>query len=225
MSNGASTVSGMRAPESRGWRATGPILAGLLGLALLAVGGTAALAATPSAATPLAKPVHSVIVIQNFAYSGQTTVLPGETVTVRNADAVPHTLTAVDGSFTTPVIQPGKSATFKAPKKAGDYAITCTIHPHMMGTLTVVKKPPKHPVVTIMNFAFSGQLAVRPGSTVTVRNKDTAPHTLTAVDGSFTTPVIQPGKSATFKAPKKAGAYAITCMIHPDMMGTLTVVI
>src|SRR5947199_339271 len=127
----------MRALQSRSWRATGPILAGLLGLALLAVGGTAALAATPLA-NPLAKQVHSVIVIENFAYSGQTTVLPGETVTVRNNDAAPHTLTAVDGSFTTPVIQPGKSATFKAPKKAGAYAITCTIHPHMMGTLTVV---------------------------------------------------------------------------------------
>jgi plastocyanin len=209
----------MRALQSRSWWATGLALAGLLGLGLLTVGGTAV------AATPLAKPVHSVIVIQNFAYTGQTTVLPGETVTVRNDDAAPHTLTAVDGSFTTPVIQPGKSATFKAPKKVGDYAITCKIHPHMMGTLTVVKKPPKHPVVTIMNFAFSGQLAVRPGSTVTVRNKDMAPHTLTAVDGSFTTPIIQPGKSATFKAPKKAGAYAITCTIHPHMMGTLTVVI
>ncbi|OLB80223.1 MAG: hypothetical protein AUI14_07400 [Actinobacteria bacterium 13_2_20CM_2_71_6] len=73
------------------------------------------------------------------------------------------------------------------------------------------------------NFTYQGVLTVKPGATVTVRNDDSAPHTLTAADGSFTTKTIQPGKSTTFKAPKKAGTYPITCKIHPDMTGTLTV--
>jgi plastocyanin len=209
----------MSALQTRGWRATGLVLVGLLGLGLLGVGGTAL------AATATAKPVHSVIVIQNFAYTGQLTVLPGEMVTVRNSDAAPHTLTAVDGSFTTPTIQPGQSATFKAPSKPGEYPITCKIHPGMMGTLTVVPKPPKHPVVIIMDFGYTGQLVVLPGAKVTVRNKDAVPHTLTAADGSFTTKTVQPGKSATFTAPKKPGEYPITCKIHPEMAGTLTVVV
>jgi plastocyanin len=212
-------MSAMSAHQTRRWRAIGPVLAVLLGAGLLTGGGTA-LADTVTAA-----PVRSVVVIMNFQFQGQLTVLPGETVTVRNADTAPHTLTAVDGSFTTPAIQPGMSATFKAPKKPAAYAITCKIHPHMTGTLTVVKKPPKHPVVIIKDFGYSGQLVVRPGAKVTVRNKDSVPHTLTAVDGSFTTKVIQPGKSATFKAPKKAGDYPITCQIHPEMSGTLTVVV
>jgi plastocyanin len=49
------------------------------------------------------------------------------------------------------------------------------------------------------------------------------PHTVTAVNGSFTTKTIQPGKTATFKAPMKVGRYKITCKIHPDMTGTLKV--
>jgi plastocyanin len=219
---------GMRTLLTRASRGVVVVVAGLFGVVvvagLLGVGLVGGGAEAEAAAAPAAKPKPALIVISNFEFTGQLTVLPGETITVKNADLAPHTLTAVDGSFTTAVIQPGKSATLKAPKKVGAYAITCKIHPHMTGTLTVVKKPPKHPVVTIKNFTFTGQLVVRPGATITVKNADTAPHTLTAVDGSFTTKVIQPGKSATVKAPKKPGAYPITCKIHPDMMGTLTVV-
>ena len=180
----------MRSLQTRGWRASALVVAGLLGVGLL-TSGTRALADTVDN-TPDAKAPHATVVIMNFEFTGQLTVLPGETITVKNADTAPHTLTAVDGSFTTKVIQPGKSATIKAPKKIGAVAITCKIHPDMMGTLTVVKKPPKHPVVIIKDFAYSGQLAVSPGAKVTVRNMDTAPHTLTAADGSFTTKVIQP---------------------------------
>src|SRR5436190_627028 len=83
--------------------------------------------------------------------------------------------------------------------------------------------PTAGPVITIKNFTFQGDLTVRPGVTVPVRNNDTVMHTLTAVDGTFSTPTIQPGTSATFKAPAKAGQYPITCNFHPFMEGTLTV--
>src|SRR2546423_13355600 len=79
------------------------------------------------------------------------------------------------------------------------------------------------PVIRINGFAFGGMLIVTPGATVSVRNDDPVMHTLTAVDGSFTTKTIQPGKTATFKAPKKVGSVAITCKFHPDMAGFLTV--
>jgi plastocyanin len=200
----------------RSWRRTVLALAVVFGVGLT-VSGAAALAAAP------AQSAHPTVTIRNFAFEGDLTVLTGATVVVRNADAVMHTLTAVDGSFTTPTIPAGGSVTFKAPKKAANYAITCNFHPGMAGTLTVGVKPPRYPVITIRNFAFEGDLTVLPGSTVTVRNADAAMHTLTAVDGSFTTPTIPPGGSATFKAPKKAANYAITCNFHPGMSGTLTV--
>src|SRR5437762_2674741 len=126
----------MRSLQTRGWRASALVVAGLLGVGLL-TSGTRALADTVDN-TPDAKAPHATVVIMNFEFTGQLTVLPGGTITVQNADTAPHTLTAVDGSFTTKVIQPGKSVTFKAPKKAGDYPMTCQIHPEMSGTLSVV---------------------------------------------------------------------------------------
>ncbi|MDT5037262.1 MAG: hypothetical protein QOE03_2447 [Micromonosporaceae bacterium] len=200
----------------RPWRRTVLALAVVFGVGLTVSGGTALAAAPALSAGP-------TITIKNFAFQGDLTVLTGATVVVRNADTVMHTLTASDGTFTTRTIQPGTSATFTAPKTAGNYAITCAFHPGMAGTLTVGVKPPRYPVITIRNFAFEGDLTVRPGSTVTVRNADAVMHTLTAVDGSFTTATIQPGGSATFKAPKAAGDYEITCNFHPFMAGTLTV--
>ncbi|MFF3158467.1 cupredoxin domain-containing protein [Streptomyces sp. NPDC057910] len=79
--------------------------------------------------------------------------------------------------------------------------------------------------VTIDNFAFSpAKLTVHPGETVTVVNHDSATHTVTASTGSaFDTGPINPGKSATFKAPATVGAFAYVCSIHASMHGTLTV--
>ena len=196
-----------------------PTLLALMVSALL-VGGGAALAAPGRSAAD-----DPVISISGFAFQGQLTVTPGATVTVRNDDTAPHTLTAVDGSFTTEIIQPGASTTFVAPLTAGSFSITCQLHPFMTGTLVVAEAgtPTPPPLITISGFAYQGQLAVTPGATVTVRNDDTAPHTLTAVDGSFTTEIIQPGASTTFVAPLTAGDYPITCQLHLFMSGTLTV--
>jgi plastocyanin len=56
-------------------------------------------------------------------------------VKVANDDSTAHTLTADDDrSFDSGTVQPGASATVKAPK-AGTYAYHCTIHPFMKGTL------------------------------------------------------------------------------------------
>lgn len=78
--------------------------------------------------------------------------------------------------------------------------------------------------ITISGFAFSGDLTVKAGATVTVVNKDTVPHTLTdKANGKFDTGTIAPGGTGTFTAPSQAGTYSFGCRIHPDMHGTLTV--
>jgi plastocyanin len=77
--------------------------------------------------------------------------------------------------------------------------------------------------ITISNFAFGGELTVAPGATVTVINKDSAQHNVTATDGSFKTANVKQGESATFTAPTKPGRYAFTCTIHPQMTGALVV--
>lgn len=82
-------------------------------------------------------------------------------------------------------------------------------------------------VIVIKNFAYSpSSLTVSPGTVITVRNEDTATHTLTATDphsGAFNTGDIKPGSSATFKAPSAPGTYPYICLIHQFMHGTLAV--
>ncbi|WP_041997967.1 cupredoxin domain-containing protein [Streptomyces sp. AcH 505] len=79
--------------------------------------------------------------------------------------------------------------------------------------------------VVIKNFKFKpSTLSVAPGTKVTVTNSDTTTHTMTATKGkAFNTGDIAVGKTVTFTAPSKAGAYPFDCTIHPFMTGTLTV--
>ncbi|MGN5631739.1 cupredoxin domain-containing protein [Streptomyces sp. AC154] len=79
--------------------------------------------------------------------------------------------------------------------------------------------------VSIKDFKFRpADPTVAPGARITVTNDDTTTHTMTATKGkAFDTGDIAPGKSATFTAPSKAGAYPYDCTIHPFMTGTLTV--
>jgi plastocyanin len=78
--------------------------------------------------------------------------------------------------------------------------------------------------ITISNFMFSPMSAtVAPGATVTVTNKDSVTHTLTATKGTFDTGDIGAGQSKTFTAPMKPGKYSYICNIHQYMMGTIVV--
>ena len=76
------------------------------------------------------------VVIEAMRFTPQTlTVHRGETVTWENRDPFPHTVTA-PGSFDSKSIAPGASWTF-TPKKSGDYAYQCSLHPTMKGQLSV----------------------------------------------------------------------------------------
>jgi plastocyanin len=77
--------------------------------------------------------------------------------------------------------------------------------------------------ITIANFAFGQPVTVAPGATVEVQNTDTAPHNVTADDGSFATDNIAQNQTTTFVAPTRPGRYAYSCTLHPEMTGTLIV--
>mgnify|MGYP000454044516 CR=1 FL=1 len=83
--------------------------------------------------------------------------------------------------------------------------------------------PDASPVVEIVDFDFAGTDAVAPGATINVTNADGAPHTLTAVDGSFDTGVLNGSASATVTAPSAPGTYEYFCSIHPSMTGDIRV--
>jgi plastocyanin len=78
--------------------------------------------------------------------------------------------------------------------------------------------------VEIEDFAYDPDpVTIEEGGKVTWINRDSAPHTATAEDGSFDTGTLEEGKlgSASFK---EVGAYEYICTIHPEMHGTVEVV-
>ena len=88
---------------------------------------------TDSAKGPVAATVH----IQGMAFRpGTIEIQRGATIEWRNDDPLPHTVTAADGSFTSPLIEPGQTwrHTFDKP---GEYAVHCTPHPFMRSVIVV----------------------------------------------------------------------------------------
>ncbi len=81
----------------------------------------------------------AVVTIQDFTFSA-VLATPGESITVNNIDVAPHTVTAAEGSsgdFDSGSIDGGGSGSFIAPDEPGTYDFFCTIHPSMLGSLTV----------------------------------------------------------------------------------------
>jgi plastocyanin len=79
---------------------------------------------------------------------------------------------------------------------------------------------------SIKDYAFTpADLTVKTGDTVTWTNGDKAPHTVTSTSGKgpLDSPNLQTGDkySYTFTS---AGTYQYYCAIHPDMLGSVTVV-
>ncbi len=76
------------------------------------------------------------------------------------------------------------------------------------------------PTLTIQGFAF-GTVTPKAGEKITIKNADSANHTVTADDGSFSVDVAAGGSADLTIA--KAGTYAIHCKIHAKMKSTIVV--
>lgn len=77
--------------------------------------------------------------------------------------------------------------------------------------------------VSISGFAFSpSSLTVTSGTTITWTNKDSAPHTVTADDNSFTSSTLNQGDTYVHKF-TSAGTVNYHCNIHPSMKASVTV--
>ena len=93
-------------------------------------------------ASPAASGATAMVMIANFSFGPDLTVAPGTTVTFMNGDGAPHTATqgsngikATDALFDLQLpAGASKSYTFA---DAGDFKVTCTIHPQMNMTITV----------------------------------------------------------------------------------------
>ena len=77
--------------------------------------------------------------------------------------------------------------------------------------------------VTIKSFMFMPKdVHIAAGSTVTWKNMDEEPHTVTSDTGVFRSGGIDGGGTFQFKF-AQPGVYKYTCSIHPQMVGTITV--
>jgi plastocyanin len=78
--------------------------------------------------------------------------------------------------------------------------------------------------VTMGDLFFSPtSVSIAVGDTVTWNNTGQAPHNATADDGSFKTPTIENGESASHTF-TQAGTFSYICTIHPNMKGTIRVI-
>ena len=77
------------------------------------------------------------VVMKNFDFSPMAITVPaGATVTWKNLDGEPHTVTSADGLFRSPALDQNDSWSFKF-TRPGVYKYVCSIHPRMMATVTV----------------------------------------------------------------------------------------
>jgi plastocyanin len=101
------------------------------GFALAACLGFAV--ASPASAAPGDVQIN----IKNYDFMPMTVTVPvGGTVTWKNLDGEPHTVTSTDGAFRSQALDEDDTYTFKF-TKPGVYQYICTIHPKMRATVTV----------------------------------------------------------------------------------------
>ena len=78
----------------------------------------------------------AAITIEDFAFSGPSSVSAGTTVTATNQDGVTHTWTSDDDVWDSGGLANGESFEFTF-EEPGEYPFFCEIHPTMEGTITV----------------------------------------------------------------------------------------
>ncbi len=210
---------------------------------------TSAPTATPPpapGATPTPAPTTARVGMAGEVFRPATvSIAPGGSVTWTNDDDRSHTVSSTSNAFDSGSLAPGQTYRRSFPA-AGTFPYLCLIHPKMTGTVIVAAPgttpPPPAPTpvptptlaptpvttpspgtIRAIDFAFQpATLTVAAGSRISFANAGTAPHTMTAVDGSFDSGVVSGGGrwGHTFSVP---GTFGFLCSLHPQMVGTIRV--
>jgi plastocyanin len=77
--------------------------------------------------------------------------------------------------------------------------------------------------ITIANMSFGEAITVPPGATITIKNDDSAEHSVTSDTAGKFDVEVEGKEQGTLTAPTEPGEYAFHCTYHPSMHGTLTV--
>jgi plastocyanin len=109
----------------------------LAAFAVLAAAGCGSSSTSPSQSTADVT-VQMVGDKGNQSYSpNPTTMKVGQTIAWHNADSITHTSTKDGGGFDTGNVNAGANSAPIAMSTAGTFTYHCTLHPGMIGTITV----------------------------------------------------------------------------------------
>jgi plastocyanin len=77
--------------------------------------------------------------------------------------------------------------------------------------------------MTIASMSFGQPITVSPGAQVTIKNDDSAEHSVTSDTAGKFDVEVDGKEEGTLTAPTEPGEYALHCKYHPSMHGTLIV--
>jgi plastocyanin len=77
--------------------------------------------------------------------------------------------------------------------------------------------------ITIASMSFGEPITVSPGAQVTIKNDDSAEHSVTSDTAGKFDVEVEGKEQGTLTAPTEPGEYAFHCKYHPSMHATLTV--
>jgi len=107
------------------------------------------------------------------------------------------------------------------------YSLIKNIAAVVLVSATAVAVPapptPPAPMIVMKNFDFAPMtLTVKAGTTVTWKNGDEEPHTVTSDTGLFRSGGLDQDDTFSFEF-DKPGTYKYVCSIHPKMTGAVVV--
>jgi plastocyanin len=77
--------------------------------------------------------------------------------------------------------------------------------------------------ITIADMSFGQPITVSPGAQITIKNDDSAEHSVTSDTAGKFDVEVEGKEQGTLTAPTEPGEYAFHCKYHSSMHGTLTV--
>lgn len=79
------------------------------------------------------------------------------------------------------------------------------------------------PTIVMADMSFGDPITVAPGATITIKNDDSAEHSVTSQTEGIFDVHVDAGEQGTLTAPTRPGEYPFYCVYHPSMKGTLIV--
>jgi plastocyanin len=115
----------------------------------------------------------------------------------------------------------GGSGTSTQERETG--TATATASPTATAEQTSAPAAAGSATITIADMSFGQPITVSPGAQITIKNDDSAEHSVTSDTAGKFDVEVEGKEQGTLTAPTEPGEYAFHCKYHSSMHGTLTV--